>query len=126
HTDTVRAEPYGRDNCPISSSHKVQRGFQRGVAMLHSLEYEDAETSFADGARREPNYAMAYWGEAASYYHPHWQPPDTAHLKLGREASERAVVIGGKTPREQEYITALAGYYRESEQLDSRTPALNL
>ena len=64
-------------------------------------------------------------GEAASYYHPHWQPPDAAHLKLGREASERAVVIGGKTPREQEYITAIAGYYRESERLDSRTRALN-
>jgi len=34
-------------------------------------------------------------------------------------------VIGGKTPREQEYITAIAGYYRESERLDSRTRALN-
>jgi len=34
-------------------------------------------------------------------------------------------VIGGKTPREQEYITTIAGYYRESERLDSRTRALN-
>jgi len=125
HADTLRAEQYGSVHFPISCSDQAQHSFERGVAMLHSFEYEDAETTFADVARREPNCAMAYWGEAASYYHPHWQPPDAAHLKLGREASERAVVIGGKTPREQEYITAIAGYYRESERLDSRTRALN-
>ena len=125
HADTLRAEQYGSVHFPISCSDQAQHSFERGVAMLHSFEYEDTETAFAEVARREPNCAMAYWGEAVSYYHPHWQPPDAAHLKLGREASERAVVIGGKTPREQEYITAIAGYYRESERLDSRTRALN-
>src|SRR3977135_999035 len=125
HADTLRAEQYGSVHFPISCSDQAQHSFERGMAMLHSFEYENAETTFADLARREPNCAMAYWGEAASYYHPHWQPPDAAHLKLGREASERAVAIGGKTPREQEYITAIAGYYRQSEQLDSRTRALN-
>ena len=125
HADNLRAEQYGSVDFPISCSGQVQKTFERGVAMLHSFEYEDAEATFAAVARRDPNCAMAYWGEAASYYHPHWQPPDAAHLKLGREASERAVVIGGKTPREQDYITAIAGYYRESERLDSRTRALN-
>src|SRR3981081_278221 len=125
HAAVLRADPDGSVQFPISCSDQAQHSFERGVAMLHSFEYEDAETTFADVARREPNCAMAYWGEAASYYHPHWQPPDAAHLKLGREASERAVVIGGKTPREKEYITAIAGYYRESERLDSRTRALN-
>ena len=125
HADTLGAEQYGSVHFPISCSDQAQHSFERGVAMLHSFEYEDAETTFADVARREPNCAMAYWGEAMSYYHPWWQPPDAAHLKLGREASDRAVAIGGKTPREQEYITAIAGYYRQSEQLDSRTRALN-
>jgi len=80
--------------------------------MLHSFEYEDADATFIAVAHRDPNCAMAYWGQAVSYYHPHWQPPDAAHLKLGRETSERAVAIGGKTPREKEYITAIADYYR--------------
>jgi hypothetical protein len=35
------------------------------------------------------------------------------------------VAIGGKTQREMEYITAIADYYHSSEQLDSRTRALN-
>jgi len=83
HADTLRAEQYGSVHFPISCSDQAQHSFERGMAMLHSFEYEDAETTFADVARREPNCAMAYWGEAASYYHPHWQPPDAAHLKLG-------------------------------------------
>ena len=125
HADTLRAEQYGSVHFPISCSGQVQQSFERGVAMLHSFEYEDAEATFAAVARRDPNCAMAYWGQAMSYYHPWWQPPDASHLKLGRVASKRAVAIGGKTPREQDYITAIAGYYRQSEQLDSRTRALN-
>ena len=125
HADTVRAEQYGSVHFPISCSGQVQQSFERGVAMLHSFEYEDADATFIAVAHRDPNCAMAYWGQAVSYYHPHWQPPDAAHLKLGREASERAVAIGGKTPREKEYITAIADYYRQSERLDSRTCALN-
>ena len=125
HADTVRAEQYGSVHFPISCSGQVQQNFERGVAMLHSFEYEDADATFIAVAHRDPNCAMAYWGQAVSYYHPHWQPPDAAHLKLGREASERAVAIGGKTPREKEYITAIVDYYRQSERLDSRTCALN-
>jgi tetratricopeptide (TPR) repeat protein len=125
HADAIRAEQYGSVDFPVSCSGQVQKTFERGVALLHSFEYEDAEATFATVARREPNCAMAYWGQAMTYYHPLWQPPDADHLKLGREASERAVAIGGKTPQEKEYIAAIAGYYRESEVLDSRTRALN-
>jgi hypothetical protein len=125
HADTLRAEQYGSVHFPISCSGGAQQSFERGVAMLHSFEYEDAEATFAAVARHDPNCAMAYWGEAVSYFHPWWQPPDAAHLKLGRKASDRAVAIGGKTPREQEYITAIADYYRQSERLDSRARALN-
>ena len=125
HADTLRAEQYGSVHFPIACSGQVQQGFERGMAMLHSFEYEDAAATFIAVAHRDPNCAMAYWGQAVSYYHPHWQPPDAAHLNLGREASERAVAIGGKTPREKEYITAIADYYRQSEGLDSRTRALN-
>lgn len=125
HADTLRAEQYGSVHFPISCSGGAQQSFERGVAMLHSFEYEDAEATFAAVARHDPNCAMAYWGEAVSYFHPWWQPPDAPHLKLGRKASDRAVAIGGKTPREQEYITAIADYYRLSERLDSRARALN-
>src|SRR5260370_42599503 len=93
--------------------------------MLHSFEYEDADATFIAVAHRDPNCAMAYWGEAVRYYHPHWQPPDAAHLKLGREASERAVAIGGKTPPEKENSTAIADYYRRYGGPASRTLALN-
>ena len=41
HADTVRAEQYGSVHFPISCSGQVQQSFERGVAMLHSFEYED-------------------------------------------------------------------------------------
>jgi len=124
HADTLRAEQYGTVHFPISCSSQVQQSFERGVALLHSFEYEDAEATFIAVARRDPNCAMAYWGQAVSYYHPHWQPPDATHLKLGRQACERAVAIGGKTQREKDYVAAIAGYYRQ-DRLDPRTRALN-
>src|SRR3979409_1909153 len=80
HADTLRAEQYGSVHFPISGWGQSQHSFERGMAMLHSFEYEDAETTFADVARHEPNCAMAYWGEAKSYYHPHCQHPDHANL----------------------------------------------
>jgi hypothetical protein len=124
HADTLGAEQYGSVHFPVACSNQVQETFDRGVALLHSFEYEDAEAAFIAVARRDPNCAMAYWGQAASYFHPMWQPPDAAHLQLGRKASERAVAIGGKTPREKEYITAIADYYRQSGRLDPRTRAV--
>lgn len=125
HHAAGRPEEYGNVVFPASCSPLVQETFERAVAMLHSFEYEDANTTFAEVARRDPTCAMAYWGEAMSYYHPLWQPPDAVHLKLGRKASERALAIGGKTPREQEYIAAIASFYRESERLDHGTRAPN-
>src|SRR5258708_11342884 len=55
HADTVRAEQYGSVHFPISCSGQVQQSFERGVAMLHSFEYEDADATFvAVAPRRSP------------------------------------------------------------------------
>src|SRR5713226_8586149 len=47
HADTVRAEQYGSVHFPISCSGQVQQSFERGVAMLHSFEYEDADATLS-------------------------------------------------------------------------------
>jgi len=59
HADTLRAEQYGSVHFPISCSGQVQQSFERGVAMLHSFEYEDADATFIAVAHRDPNCAMA-------------------------------------------------------------------
>src|ERR1700741_318948 len=62
-----------------------QRQFQRGMAMLHSFWYEEAERSFIEVAKADPSCAMAGWGLAMSYFHPIWdvRGPDGAILKKG-------------------------------------------
>ena len=36
--------------------------FLRGVAALHSFEYEEANEAFLNVQKTEPGFAMAYWG----------------------------------------------------------------
>src|SRR5215216_3866405 len=42
----------------------VAAEFDRAVALLHSYEYDEARDAFVSVARRDPNCAMAKWGEA--------------------------------------------------------------
>jgi hypothetical protein len=61
-------------------AHKVQgvRHFLRGVAALHPFWYPVALEEFRAATRIEPDFAMAYWGEAMAHNHPVWgDPQDT-------------------------------------------------
>jgi len=107
-----------------SCSPGMQKEFERGVALLHSFAYEDATTTFRELERRDPTCGMAYWGEAMSYYHQIWEPPDTAHLKKGYDASRRASVVTAKTPREKAYVDAIFAFYNDWDHTDHRTRAL--
>src|SRR5882672_9046937 len=72
HADTMRAEQYGSVHFPISCSGQVQQSFERGVAMLRSFEYEDADGSFLAVAHRDHNCGKGYGFLALSYCDPHW------------------------------------------------------
>lgn len=103
----------GAVSFPVPScSADVQKPFERGVALLHSFWYEEAEKQFKAVAAQDPQCAMAYWGEAMSLYHQLWNRPDAATVKLGWEEIQKAQAIGAKTSRERGYINAMAAFYR--------------
>jgi len=54
-------EKLGTVSFPTSCAPAAQKQFQRGVAMLHSFWYEEAERTFHDVAKADPGCAMAYW-----------------------------------------------------------------
>ncbi|HWC77745.1 MAG TPA: hypothetical protein VG778_09790, partial [Blastocatellia bacterium] len=116
-------EHLGKVSFSISCD-KVQPQFNRAAALLHSFWYAEAEKAFAEVAKAEPNCAMAYWGIAMSNFHPIWAPPTPAELARGRAAAEKAVALGGKTQRENDYIAAIATFYKDAEKLDHRTRSL--
>lgn len=106
-------EQLGTVSFPISCSPDSQKAFERGVALLHSFGYEEAEEQFTELAKKDPTCAMAHWGVAMSLFHQIWERPDDATLRRGHEEMEQAQKLGAKTERERGYISALAIFYSD-------------
>lgn len=114
-------EKLGQVNFHISCNPQARRQFNRAVAWLHSFEYEEAEKAFGEVTVTDSRCGMGYWGIAMSNYHPLWAPPTAAELKKGSSAIEKAKVIGARTERERDYISAMEVFYKDSDKLDHRT-----
>jgi len=116
-------EKVGSVSFPTSCVAAVQKPFERGVALMHSFEYEMAENQFKEVAKQNSGCAMAYWGQALSLYHQLWSRPTKADLKRGNDLLAHAMGLKPKTAREREYITALAVFYHDSDTIDHRKRA---
>jgi hypothetical protein len=102
-------EQLGKVSFPISCAPGSQKSFERGVALLHSFGYEEAEEQFAEVAKQDSTCAMAHWGIAMSQFHQIWERPDDAAMKKGGEEIDAAQKIGAKTDRERQYILIASG-----------------
>jgi hypothetical protein len=89
----------------------VQTSFERGVALLHSFEFEQSDLQFQEVARQDPHCAMAYWGQAMSLYHQLWSRPPAIDLRDGLALVRQAQKLRAGTQRERDYIDALAVFY---------------
>ena len=104
----------------------MQKPFERGVALLHSFWYEEAEKEFTQIATDDPHCAMAHWGIAMSLWHQLWNKPDAKVIQHGLdEVHEAKATDGPTTPREKAYIAAIAAFYSDSKKLnhDARAKA---
>jgi tetratricopeptide (TPR) repeat protein len=107
------AEQLGKVSFPISCAPDSQKSFERGVALLHSFGYEEAEQQFTEITKKDPACAMAHWGVGMSLFHQIWERPEDSTLKRGHEEMEQAQKIGAKTERERGFISALAAFYSD-------------
>ena len=86
----------------------------RGVALLHSFWYEEAEKTFRAAAEADPRCGIAWWGAAMSNYHQVWPTPySPAELARGVEAAQKAKSAGANTERERMYIDAIAAFFKD-------------
>jgi tetratricopeptide (TPR) repeat protein len=118
------AEVIGQAAFPISCKKTVQKSFDRGINLLHSFWYQEAEQAFTSVIQTDPNCAMGYWGIAMSLYHPLWEAPSAADLKRGWTFAARAKKLGSKSERERDYLAALETFYHDSDKVDHATRAL--
>jgi tetratricopeptide (TPR) repeat protein len=115
---------------PTSCAPEAQPLMETGVALLHSFQYEQADQSFSEAAKRDSKCALAFWGKAMSRYEQIWEFPSEKALKLGAQDVQRAQMAGASTERERGYIAAAAAFYladaklSETERVQSYSAAL--
>lgn len=114
-------EGLGRIDFPTSGSAAAQPHFIRGVLLLHSFEFDDAAEAFREARRIDPDFAMAYWGEALTWNHPLWRYQNRdAALKVMAELGPTpdARLAKAPTAREKAYLATLDVLYGEGPKAD--------
>jgi hypothetical protein len=112
-------ERLGTVSFPNSGASAAQRPFLRGLALLHSFEYDDARASFREAERVDPGFAMAYWGEALTFAQLLWalDYADSARSALARLGATRAARLAqAKTERERRYGAAIEALFDTTDQ----------
>lgn len=106
----------GTIDFPNSGAERAQQAFIDGVLLLHSFEFDASAESFREAQRLDPDFALAYWGEAMTYNHPLWrqQDRDAALATLARYApTAEARQAKAPTAREAAYLATLDVLYGE-------------
>ncbi|PAW85466.1 MAG: alkyl hydroperoxide reductase [Pedosphaera sp. Tous-C6FEB] len=98
----------GNVSFPISTkAPQAQAFFNQGIGQLHGFFYLESERSFRQVAALDPFCATAYWGMAM------------ANVNNAKRAKEFILTAekyqAGVSPREQQWIAALATFYRDEK-----------
>jgi len=95
--------------------------FNEGLLLLHSFEFKDAAEKFREAQKLDPDFAMAYWGEAMTENHPLWreQEFDKANdilAKLGETRKEQKEKF--RTELEKDFFDAICYLYGEGSKAE--------
>lgn len=115
---TKKNEAYklGQLTFNVTGKEEAKPSFSLGHLLLHSFEYQDAAEAFQEAQKIDPDFAMAYWGEAMTYNHSIWQEQDydkgkTTLQKLGETPEIR--IEKAKTDLEKDFIRSVEILYGE-------------
>jgi tetratricopeptide (TPR) repeat protein len=109
----------GELDFPTSTkSPQAQAAFTEGMLYLHIFEYPSAAKAFQRAQALDPDFVMAYWGEAMTYTHPVWNQQDlesgrAALAKLGPTADARG--RKAQTPLELDFLHSVETLYGEGD-----------
>lgn len=107
---------------PTSTTGAAQKEFLTGVLALHSFWYPEARTHFQKAQELDPNFAMAYWGEAMTYDHPLWgQHDQKAGAKVLQQLDQQIKKGNVKwSEREKAYVKAIRILYDDELKMNER------
>jgi tetratricopeptide (TPR) repeat protein len=105
---------FGELSFPNSGKPAAQAPFLRGVKLLHNFQYEEAIAAFQEAQKADPDFALAYWGEAMAHNYTLWseQHTDEARKILARlGATPEARAAKARTAREKMWLGAVEALY---------------
>ena len=112
------ASPWSVEFQTSSTSASGKEHFVQGVTLMHLFMYPDAAREFQEAQKADPAFAMAYWGEALTYYRPIWreyEPGPAAAIVQRLGATPAARAAKAPTAREKAYVAALDVLYPSGE-----------
>ena len=112
-------ENYGMTEFEATGAAEAQPAFLRGLLQLHNFEYPDARASFQEALAIDPDFGMAYWGEALTWEHTFWRRYDLEQSRavlqrLGPTPEARAARM--QTQREKDYLASIEILFGEGTQ----------
>ena len=124
HEDDAKSssQVLGKVSFKTSCSKAAQPKFNRGVALLHSFWYPEAEAAFKDIVAQEPSCTIAYWGLASILMNNPiaGQGAVGKAPEMAQAALEQARANPPKTQRERDYLEAVSAYYKDFAQRTER------
>jgi tetratricopeptide (TPR) repeat protein len=123
-TPAPKAEQLGQVTFPVSCAGEAPAKFHYAMAWYHSFDWKKGKAAFEEVASLDPHCGMAYWGLAMIAADNPFGWPVSLKVKEGAEAIQKARELGAMTPRERDYIAALAALYQDHETVPHRQRAL--
>jgi tetratricopeptide (TPR) repeat protein len=108
----------GEIDFPNSGAPAAQPAFVRGVLLLHSFEFDAARAAFRAAQGADPDFVLAYWGEALSHNRPIWgeQDREAAQAVLRRLApTPQARAAKAATQREHAWLASVELLYGDGD-----------
>src|SRR5262245_50575892 len=124
HEGATRSDGLGDVYFSVACTDAAQAKFHRAMALYHSFDWPRGKAAFDEIASLDPHCGMAYWGLAMIAADNPFGWPVSLKLKEGAEAIQKAQDSGATTPRECDYIAALAVLYKDHETVPHRQRAL--
>ena len=110
----VSTQQFGSISFPNSGAPAAQEAFLTGVKALHNFQFDEAAVAFQAAEKADPNFALAYWGEAMSHNHPLWAQQDLEKAKAALEKlapTHEARLAKAKLPKEKALLDAMQTLY---------------
>jgi hypothetical protein len=119
----------GQVSFPVSCNAAAQKEFEVSMAYYHSFAWPEHKAALERVIQADPACGMAHWGRALGLLdNPFLWPGSLSPRVLadGQAAIDAARAAGLKTPRERDYVEALAVFFKDADKLNHRTRATAL